>query len=63
MYYDLGLADWVFEIEQTTGKQISDRLMRVINDYSGAQKKAAEAMILVKEHYTKANEIIRNIIS
>jgi polysaccharide pyruvyl transferase WcaK-like protein len=32
MYYDLGLKDWVFEIEQTTGKIISDTLTGIIND-------------------------------
>lgn len=32
MYYDLGLGDWVFEIEQTTGNNISDRLTGIIND-------------------------------
>lgn len=36
MYYDLGATDWVFEIEQTTGKQITERLMTIINDRKGA---------------------------
>ncbi len=36
MYYDLGFNDWFFEIDQTTGQQISDRLMHVYNDYPAA---------------------------
>jgi hypothetical protein len=32
MYYDLGFEDWIFEIEQTEGKQIADQLMKVYND-------------------------------
>ena len=32
MYYDLKLSDWIFEIEQTTGKQIADRVMEIVNN-------------------------------
>ncbi len=39
MYYDLDLADWVFEIEQTGGSQIAGRLQGLIADYSSARKK------------------------
>ena len=38
MYYDLGAKDWVFEINETEGKTISDTLMKVYNDYASAQK-------------------------
>jgi polysaccharide pyruvyl transferase WcaK-like protein len=38
MYYDLGLSDWVFEIEQTTGNIISERLTGIINDPAAAAK-------------------------
>jgi polysaccharide pyruvyl transferase WcaK-like protein len=37
MYYDLGFDKWVFEINDTTGQQIADRLMEVYYDHSGAQ--------------------------
>jgi len=38
MYYDLGLKDWIFEIEQTTGNNISERLAGIINDPSKAAR-------------------------
>lgn len=50
MYYDLGYDDWVFEIMDTEGKQIADRLMEVYNNYP-------EARAFVKN----TNENIRNI--
>lgn len=28
--------DWIFEIEQTEGKQIADQLMEIFGDYSSA---------------------------
>ena len=37
MYYDLGFNDWIFEIDETTGSQISDRLMIVYNAYESTQ--------------------------
>lgn len=37
MYYDLGFDNWVFEINDTIGKQIADRLMEVYSDYNSAQ--------------------------
>lgn len=50
MYYDLGYDNWVFEIMDTEGKQIADRLMEVFHNY-------AEARAIV----TKSNKEIRNI--
>jgi polysaccharide pyruvyl transferase WcaK-like protein len=32
MYYDLKLDDWIFEIEQTTGTHIADRVMEIVGD-------------------------------
>jgi len=36
MYYDLGYNKWVFEIQETTGQQIADRLMEVYANYPAA---------------------------
>lgn len=38
MYYDLGFDKWIFEIDNVTGKIISDRVMEIYSDYEGAQK-------------------------
>ncbi|WP_342085100.1 polysaccharide pyruvyl transferase family protein [Dyadobacter sp. OTU695] len=51
MYYDLGLSDWTFEIEQTTAKQITDRLMEINAHYAGALKQVQTAMGKVRERY------------
>lgn len=63
MYYDLGLADWVFEIEESTGEQITARLMEVTKDYDKAREKAAGAMKIVEKCYDKATEIIRQTVN
>jgi polysaccharide pyruvyl transferase WcaK-like protein len=39
MYYDLKLDDWIFEIEETNGKQISDRVMEIVKNYGQSLEK------------------------
>ncbi|CCH00415.1 hypothetical protein FAES_2406 [Fibrella aestuarina BUZ 2] len=59
MYYDLGLGDWTFEIEQTTGRQITDRLMEVTTNYKAAQKNVQKALANVNSRYDKTFRILR----
>ncbi|QNN23241.1 polysaccharide pyruvyl transferase family protein [Planctomycetales bacterium ZRK34] len=54
MYYDLGLADWTFEVDDVTGKDIADQLMKVYSDYTGAQKKRAEAIAMANARFDEA---------
>ncbi|RIH67188.1 polysaccharide pyruvyl transferase family protein [Mariniphaga sediminis] len=62
MYYDIGLADWVFEIEETKGEDISNRLMEVYNDYSGAKLKVEAAMDYVRKVQWDTMSFIRKQI-
>lgn len=41
MYYDLGFDEWIFEIDQTTGKQVTDRLREIWTNYDKAKDKLA----------------------
>jgi hypothetical protein len=59
MYYDLGLADNVFEIENTSGRQISDRLMDFYSDYDKSLNNISRSLALVKEHYDNAIGIMK----
>ena len=59
MYYDLGLSDWVFEIEQVGGREISERLQQVISDYESAKDRVKKLGDSVKDIYKKSAEIIK----
>jgi len=59
MYYDLGLKDWTFEIEQTTGKQIADQLMQVHADYPTAERNIAQSLKKVRKQYETAFTFIK----
>lgn len=61
MYYDLGFNDWVFEIDQVTGKQIADRLREIWKDYGLAKKKLAASMAKVSEIYKDSCKMVSKI--
>jgi polysaccharide pyruvyl transferase WcaK-like protein len=58
MYYDLGFNEWVFEIEQTEGKQIADRLRDVWKDYGKAEARLQEGMDKVDKIYKERTDQI-----
>ena len=49
MWYDLGMRDWVFEIDETSGEQIAARLVEIGRDLPAARQAAARARDLAHE--------------
>ncbi|MDX9710230.1 MAG: polysaccharide pyruvyl transferase family protein [Trichloromonas sp.] len=62
MFYDLLLSRWVFEIEKSTGEQISNRLSEIINDYPGALKYLRNAHNIIDKQYQQCFKIINKTI-
>lgn len=60
MYYDLGLKDWTFEINDTTGQQITDRLMHVHTNYQTALNNVKNTVTQVDKQYDAALKILTN---
>ncbi len=52
MYYDLDFNEWVFEIEETEGRQITDRLREIWTDYPGAEAKLKNNMDQISQIYS-----------
>jgi len=61
MYYDLGFDDWTFEINQTTGKQITDRLREIWKDYEKAKATLAVSMNNVSKIYKDKCKFIQSV--
>lgn len=61
MYYDFGFNDQVFEIENTTGKQIADRLREVWTDYDKAKAKLKVSMDKVAGIYKERTASVKKI--
>ena len=49
MWYDLKMDDWVFEIDQTTGTQVDERLVQIGRDLPAARTLAAQARATAHE--------------
>ncbi|GAA4803778.1 polysaccharide pyruvyl transferase family protein [Olivibacter ginsenosidimutans] len=62
MWYDIGLQDWVFEIEKSAGSEIAARLMEVYDDYEAAQQKLETAMDKVRNIYRETMLNVRSRI-
>jgi polysaccharide pyruvyl transferase WcaK-like protein len=62
MYYDLGLKDWVFEIEQTSGQQISEGLFNIYTHPKEANSTVTELNSRIKGYYKKSIDSITDII-
>ena len=60
MYYDLGLDDWVFEIDDTSGQQIADALMNVHQHYDQAQAKVAQTNARTRSIYQDACRVLKS---
>lgn len=50
MWYDLGMKDLVFEIDQSTGAQIAERLVQIGRDLPAARVAAGQARTLAHKH-------------
>lgn len=62
MYYDLGFNDWIFEIEQTEGSQITDALRKIWTDLTTAQQYLKKGMDQVSDIYKQRVESIKALI-
>jgi len=62
MYYDLGFADWTFEIDQTTGAQIASRLMQVHTQHKAAVQNVKQGLINVSKRYDKAFGVVSGYV-
>lgn len=60
MWYDIGLKDWVFEIEEVTGKEITHQLMKVVEKPEWAANYLAAAMDITKFQYENHFDQIEN---
>jgi hypothetical protein len=59
MYYDLGLSDWVFEIEQTSGSQITGRLQEIIDDPGRARRMVRAVQTKTEKLFEKGSAALK----
>ena len=63
MYPDLGLGDWIFEVEETTGAELWARLKQVIENPEPARAYADAAMVRVRARQRHMTETLRRALA
>lgn len=63
MYYDIGLSDWVFEIDETDGDMIYEELRGLIDNYDLAGDKIDGAYEIIDKRYQKSFDLIKESIT
>jgi hypothetical protein len=59
----LGFEDWVFEIEESTGADISDTLMSVFNDPGSGEQMIDVSFRKIHSIYSESCELIADLMS
>lgn len=59
MWSDIGLGDWLFEIANSTGKQVGDTLMAIHKDYPAALGKLKTAKRNVQGYQEKSMQYVQ----
>ncbi len=62
MYRDIGLKEWIFEIEETAGTAIAETLLRVHQDYGAAQRKLKQTTKFAKQRQRETMKIVRQTL-
>lgn len=62
MFQDIGLSDWLLEMDETPVEKIAETLFEIEADYSGAQAKVRAAMALVNGCFASSMGHIEGIL-
>lgn len=62
MWPDVGLADCYFQVEETSGTQLSQRVLRMWSDSKAAKRHVAGAVKLARKRQNEAMEKIKKIV-
>jgi hypothetical protein len=60
MYRDFGAAEWMFEIDETTGSQLWSRLQAIVRDPASARAKVRSIMAAVEIAQKRMVEVVRS---
>lgn len=62
MYHDIGVSDWTFEVDESSGEQWFARLKEIHDDPSAARRRVEQAMAKVASAHRKMVEAARDVL-
>jgi len=62
MYRDIGADDWLFEVEETSGAQLWERLQRIVGHPARARAKVRSIMTTVEARQKRMVDVVRSAV-
>nr|MDQ3625182.1 polysaccharide pyruvyl transferase family protein [Verrucomicrobiota bacterium] len=62
MFKDIGLPEWLLEMDETPVEKMAETLFAIDADYAGAQAKVKKAMAYVHECFGRSMQTVKNIV-
>lgn len=62
MFRDIGLPEWLFDIDQSTAADWSKQLLGIHRDYAGAKEKVRKAMDFVRQRQAATMQTVRKTV-
>lgn len=62
MWYDIGLKDWTFEIDEVNQRQIADRVIAVYENYDQSLEKLKTVMKSIHDRQQQTMQVTRNAV-
>jgi hypothetical protein len=63
MFKDIGLSEWLLEMDETPVEKMAETLFAIDADYAGAQGKVQKAMAYVHECFDRSMQVVKKTIS
>jgi polysaccharide pyruvyl transferase WcaK-like protein len=63
MFKDIGLPEWLLEMDETPVEKMAGTLFAIDADYAGAQTKVKKAMAFVHERFAVSMKAVRSILT
>ncbi|WP_428667333.1 polysaccharide pyruvyl transferase family protein [Runella sp.] len=61
MFRDIGLPEWLFEIDQASAADITGAVLNIYQDYPAAKAKVQKAMLFVKERQKASMAVVKKL--
>ncbi|HWA99465.1 MAG TPA: polysaccharide pyruvyl transferase family protein [Pirellulales bacterium] len=62
MFKDIGLGQWLLEMDETPAEKMADTLFAIDADYAGAQAKVQQAMAYVHHCFGRSMQVVKKLI-
>jgi hypothetical protein len=63
MFKDIGLPEWLLEMDETPVEKMAETLFAIDADYPAAREKVKKAMAFVHQHFADSMKVVGRILA